>query len=186
MHPFNNLSYYALGFIDTYEKKIESFKRGLSTKLMKTMANSRCTTYNEFISDALTQENQNNLHAVAKGRKRAAEACALGSSQSKALETARPRFRLPAPKFRPPPPKAQTNRPQKVFRKAFTIALPKGNGGQGSSLVGPKSNQSCFNYNQLGHWSKECPILRRTAIKTRAIKDRQILKHDMDTCITPR
>ena len=80
MHAFNNLSHYALGFIDTEEKKIESFKRGLSTKLMKTMANSRCTMYNEFISDALTQENQNNLHAAVKGRKRAAEAGASGSS----------------------------------------------------------------------------------------------------------
>ena len=80
MHAFNNLSYYALGFVDTEEKKIESFKRGLSTKLMKTMANSRCTTYNEFISDALTQENQNNLHAAAKVHKRAAEAGASGSS----------------------------------------------------------------------------------------------------------
>ena len=43
-----------------------------------------------------------------------------------------------------------------MFRKAFTIALPKGNGGQGSS-AGPKSNQPCFNYNQVGHWAKECP-----------------------------
>ena len=41
-------------FIPTEEKKTESFKRGLGTKLMKTMANSKCTTYNEFISDALT------------------------------------------------------------------------------------------------------------------------------------
>ena len=49
-------------------------------KLMKTMANSKCTTYNEFISDALTQENQNNLHAAAKGRKKAAEADASRSS----------------------------------------------------------------------------------------------------------
>ena len=62
------------------EKKIERFKRGLGTKLMKTMANLRCTTYNEFISDALTQENQNNLHTAAKGRERAAEADASGSS----------------------------------------------------------------------------------------------------------
>ena len=61
MHAFNNLSRYAPRFVDTDEKKIESFKRGLGTKLMKTMANSRCTTYNEFISDALTQVNQNNL-----------------------------------------------------------------------------------------------------------------------------
>ena len=110
MHSIT-LSHYAPGFVDTEEKKIESFKRGLSTKLMKTMANSRCTTYNEFISDALTQENQNNLHAAAKGRKRVAEAGASGSSQSKALLAARPQFRPPAPKFRPPPPKAQANRP---------------------------------------------------------------------------
>ena len=61
MHAFNNLSRYAPQLMDTEEKKIESFKRGLGTKLMKTMANSRCATYNEFISDALTQENQNNL-----------------------------------------------------------------------------------------------------------------------------
>ena len=72
------------------KKKIESFKRGLGTKLMKTMANSRCTTYNEFISDALTQENHNNLQAVAKGRKRAAEVGASGSSQFRALVAARP------------------------------------------------------------------------------------------------
>ena len=90
MHAFNNLSHYAPRFVDTEEKKIESFKRGLSTKLMKTMANLRCTTYNEFISDALTQENQNNLHAVAKGHKRAVEVGASGSSQSRALVAARP------------------------------------------------------------------------------------------------
>lgn len=57
MHAFNNLSRYAPEFVNIEEKKIESFKRGLSTKLLKTMANSRCATYNEFVSDALTQEN---------------------------------------------------------------------------------------------------------------------------------
>ena len=92
MHAFNNLSWYAPGFVDTKEKKIESFKRGLGTKLMKTMANSRCTTYNEFISDALTQENHHNLHAVAKGRKRVVEAGASGLSQSRAPVVARPQF----------------------------------------------------------------------------------------------
>ena len=42
----------------------------------------------------------------------------------------------------------------------FTIALPKGNGGQGSS-IGPKNNQPCFNCNQVGHWAKECPHPRK-------------------------
>ena len=102
MHAFNNLSRYAPAFMDIEEKKIESFKRGLGTKLMKTMANSRCATYNEFVSDALTQENQNNLHAAAKGHKRAAEVGASGSSQSRASMVARPQFRPPALKFRPP------------------------------------------------------------------------------------
>ena len=111
MYAFNNLSRYAPGFIDIEEMEIESFKRGLRTKLMKTMVNSRCTTYNEFISDALTQENHNNLHAAAKGYKRAAEVGASGSSQSRAPVVARPQFRPPAPKFRPPQPKAQANRP---------------------------------------------------------------------------
>ena len=54
MHAFNNLSWYAPEFVDTEAKKIESFKRGLNTKLMKTMANSKCSTYNDFVSDALT------------------------------------------------------------------------------------------------------------------------------------
>ena len=102
MHAFNNLSYYALEFVDIEAKKIESFKRGLSTKLMKTMANSKCATYNNFVSDALTQENQNNQHVVAKGNKRAAEASASGSSYFRAIVAARPQFRRPAPKFRPP------------------------------------------------------------------------------------
>ena len=87
-------------------RKIESFKRGLGTKLMKTMANSRCATYNEFVSDALIQENQNNLHAAAKGHKRAAEVGASGSSQSRAAMVARPQFCPPVPKFRPPQKKA--------------------------------------------------------------------------------
>ena len=38
MHAFNNLSRYAPEFVNTEAKKIESFKRGLGTKLMKTMA----------------------------------------------------------------------------------------------------------------------------------------------------
>ena len=57
---------------------------------MKTMANLRCTTYNEFISDSLTLENQNNLHVAVKGHKRVAEVGALGSSQSRAPVAARP------------------------------------------------------------------------------------------------
>ena len=86
LHAFNNLSRYATEFVDTDAKKIASFKTGLSPKLMKTLANSKCATFNEFISDALTQENQN-IYSTSKSHKRAYEA---GASQSKAPIVARP------------------------------------------------------------------------------------------------
>jgi hypothetical protein len=71
LQAFNNLARYATEFVDTDAKKITSFKRGLSPKLMKTMGTSKCDTFNEFISDALTQENNNSIYAASKGRKRA-------------------------------------------------------------------------------------------------------------------
>jgi hypothetical protein len=54
LQAFNNLASYATEFVDTEAKKIASFKRGLSPKLMKTMGISKCATFNNFISDALT------------------------------------------------------------------------------------------------------------------------------------
>ena len=85
-HAFNNLSRYATEFVDTDVKKIASFKRGLGPKLMKTLANNKSTTFNEFLSDALTQDNQNNIYAASKNWKRAFEA---GASQSRAPIAAR-------------------------------------------------------------------------------------------------
>ena len=121
---------------NTDAKKIASFKRGLSLKLMKTLANSKCATFNEFVSDALTQENHNNIYSVSKSRKRAYEA---GASQSKPPIATRPQFHPPAPKYRPPQKKVQTGQTQKVYHKAFSITLPKGSTGQGSSSVPPSS-----------------------------------------------
>jgi hypothetical protein len=72
--------------VDRNAKKITSFKRGLSPKLIKYMGNSKCITFNEFISDALTQENNDKIYAPSKSRKRNFEA---GASQSKALVVAK-------------------------------------------------------------------------------------------------
>ena len=52
LHALNNFSRYAIEFVDIDAKKIASFKRGLSPKLMKTLANNKSATFNEFISDA--------------------------------------------------------------------------------------------------------------------------------------
>ena len=75
LHAFNNLSRCALEFVNTDAKKIASFKRWLGPKL-KTLANNKSETYNEFVIDALTQVNYNNIYAASKSRKRAFEASA--------------------------------------------------------------------------------------------------------------
>jgi regulatory protein YycH of two-component signal transduction system YycFG len=68
---------------------------------MKTMGTSKCATFNEIISDAQTQENNNSIYVASKSRKRAFE---VGASQSRALVASRAPFRSPAmgAKFRPP------------------------------------------------------------------------------------
>jgi len=54
LHAFNPLSRYAPEFVSTETKKIASFKRGLGPKLLKTVGRTKCATFNEFVSDALT------------------------------------------------------------------------------------------------------------------------------------
>jgi hypothetical protein len=76
LHAFNNLSRYGTEFVNTDAKKIASFKSGLGPKLMKTLANNKSATFNEFVSDALTQENQNKIYLALKSHKRAYETSA--------------------------------------------------------------------------------------------------------------
>ena len=64
MHAFNNLSRYAIEFVDTDAKKIASFKRGLSPKLMKTLANNKCATFNEFVRCTNPREPEQHLYSV--------------------------------------------------------------------------------------------------------------------------
>ena len=92
LHAFNNLSCYAIEFVDTEAKKLASFKRGLGPKLMKNMENNKTTTFNDFVSDALTQENSNAIYAASKNHKRAYE---VGASQAKAHVAAKLAYRPP-------------------------------------------------------------------------------------------
>jgi len=140
LHAFNNLSHYATEFVDTDAKKLASFKRGLRPKLSKNMVGNKITTFNEFVSDALTQENSNAIYAASKNRKRAYED---GASQSKAPVTSKPAYRPPnaVTMYKPPQKKSNVNM---GVRKSFTVAHPRGATGQGSSKT-PPDNRPCFN-----------------------------------------
>jgi hypothetical protein len=73
LHAFNSLFHYALGYVDMKAKKIASFKRGLSPNMMKSMGISSRTSFNDFVSDCLTRENNNNPYIVSKRSKRTLE-----------------------------------------------------------------------------------------------------------------
>ncbi|XP_066358281.1 uncharacterized protein [Miscanthus floridulus] len=73
LHAFNNLSRYASDMVNTDAKKIASFKRGLNPKMMKHVGTNSRTGFNDFVSDCLKQEKNNNVYATSKTRKRAFE-----------------------------------------------------------------------------------------------------------------
>jgi hypothetical protein len=102
LHAFNNLSRYASDMVNTDAKKITSFKRGLNPKMMKHVGTNLRTGFNDFVSDCLKQEKNNNVYAVSKTRKRAFES---GLSQPRAPST----NHSPAPsaRFRPSQRKGQ-------------------------------------------------------------------------------
>jgi len=144
LHAFNHLSRYAPEFVNTEAKKIASFKRGLGPKLLKTMGRTKCATFNEFVSDALTQENYNIVYTTTKTRKRALEAGA-GASQSKAPVAARPPIHAPTPNQRYCPP-VKKNQAKTGFCKGYSIALARGNTGPNYAKT-PPANRPCWNCN---------------------------------------
>jgi hypothetical protein len=144
IQAFNNLTRYAPEMVDTDAKKIASFKRGLSSKIRKTMGTGKCDTFNEYVSNAITQENNNSVYSISKGRKRTFE---VRSSQSKAPMVAKTQYRLPAANIRYRPPQKK-NQAKTGFRKGYTVSLPKNASGQGSSNV-PPANRPCWNCNKI-------------------------------------
>jgi hypothetical protein len=72
-HAFNNLCHYAPDMVDMDAKRIASFKRGLNPKMMKHVGTNTRIMFNDFISDCLKQEKNNNVYTTSKTRKRAFE-----------------------------------------------------------------------------------------------------------------
>jgi hypothetical protein len=108
--------------IDTDAKRIASFKRGLSLKMMKHVGTNTRARFNNFISDCLKQEKNNNAYTASKTHKRAFE---LGPSQPRVLTANRSAYRPSAPgaRFRPPRHKTQNYKgPQKPYKMVVPSA----------------------------------------------------------------
>jgi hypothetical protein len=101
LHAFNNLSPYASNMVNTDAKKIASFKRGLNPKMMKHVGTNTRMNFNDFVSDCLKQEKNNNVYAASKTCKRAFES---GLSQPRASMANHSIYCPSAPsvRFRPP------------------------------------------------------------------------------------
>jgi len=153
LHAFNHLSRYAPEFVSTEAKKIGSFKRDLGHKLLKTQGHTKCATFKEFVSDALTQENYNTVYTATKTCKRAFKA---GASQSKAPVAAEPKYRALCPNMRYCLP-AKKNQAKTVFHKGYSIALPWGNTGPSYAKTPPTT--SILELQSNGALAKQLPVL---------------------------
>jgi hypothetical protein len=123
LHAFNNISRYASDMVNTDAKKIASFKRGLNPKMIKHVGTNMRTGFNDFISDCLKQEKNNNVYVASKTRKRAFES---GLSQPRAPMANHSMYRSPAPgaRFRLPQRKNQNAQQPQRNQKPFKMALP--------------------------------------------------------------
>jgi len=123
--------------------------------MLKTMGTGTRGTFNAFISDCMTQENNNNNYSASKSRKRAFEA---GSSQSRAPVEGRQQYRPPAPgaRFRPLQ-RRNTGNPtqQKPYKVEIAPAKPKEIQAN-NATKGPS-----YNCHKMGHFAKECPYPKR-------------------------
>ena len=138
--------------------------------------------YIHFVSDALTQENQNNLHAVAKGRKWAAEVGASGSSHSRSLVAVRPQFRpqhltLGLPRRTP-----RLADLRRYFTRHSPLPCPRV-----TQAKEAQQGQEVTRHASIAiRWAtgpKSAPILKRVVIRIKATKSKPILKHVLGMCI---
>jgi hypothetical protein len=156
--------------VDTDAKRIASFKRGLGPKMMKHVGTNTRARFNDFISDCLKQEKNNNAYTTSKTRKRAFES---GPSQPRVVTANRSTYRPSGPgaRFRPSQHKIQNYKgPQKPYKMVVLPARTATTAGQDNSkrAIGSAGTVKgpCYNCDQPDHFSKFYPYPPRKKKQT--------------------
>jgi hypothetical protein len=103
---FNNLCQYTRYHVDTDQKKMDRFRRGLNTKLRDQLNPIRTTTYNELVNLDITQEDCILAHHADKKRKATTRPPIASAQRFRLVQTAPPR-----PSQQPPQPRRWIIRP---------------------------------------------------------------------------
>jgi hypothetical protein len=129
---FTKLSQYGGHHVDTDQKRMDRFRRGLNPKLRLQLNPIKTNSYGELVNLAITQEDCNKARQAEKKRK--------GPVGSSAAPTQRFRV-IPSASWRPPPPSAAPGR--WVIRPPQQSVSTRSTGSTGSSgtIPGPQQYQ---------------------------------------------
>jgi hypothetical protein len=118
---------------------------------MKAMCNSKCATFNEFVSDTILQENYNAVYAASKSHNKSHES---NAPTTNTLVVITPQYYSPGISTRYHPYQKQ----DLVKRSSIKKGKPKA----------PPSNRPCGNCKMSGHWAKDCPLPQKKSNDNKA------------------
>jgi hypothetical protein len=118
---------------------------------MKDMCNSKCATFNEFVSDTILQENYNAVYAASKSHEKSHKS---NAPTTNILVVITPQYYSTSISTRYHPYQKQ----DPVKRSSIKEGKPKA----------PPSNRPCWNCKMSGHWAKDCPLPQKKSNDNKA------------------